>query len=248
MMANRNAKVACAVVVVAGLAGIASADLTTEVFILHAQVGGQSGSFMASQDDGYFDGDGNFFWTLDSEIQIQGDNGDILATLSGASVIVMQDPVISMNFNVQAANQNTIFTVNSGLLSFATIANPIGAASAGVTVTDFNGNGATLSPDGSSIYASRYNGNFPSGTPFADLLSDPISAGAFQTNAASDEYPGGGNYVSIGTAVSSMSAAWTFTLSPLDVASGTSTYVIIPTPAGASLLGLAGLAAIRRRR
>ncbi|MCC7390133.1 MAG: hypothetical protein IT431_15340 [Phycisphaerales bacterium] len=247
-MSKLNTGLVCAVVAIAGLAGGASADLTNEVFVLSAQVGGQNGSFMATLEDGYFDNDGNFFWTLDSEIEIQGDNGDVLATLSGASLIVMQDPVISMNFNVQAANQNTIFSVHSGLLSFAQIASPIGAASAGVTVTDINGNGATLSPDGSSIYASQYNGNYPNGTPFADLLNSAVSAGAFQTGSASDEYPGGGNFVSIGVPVDSMSAAWTFTLSPYDVASGTSTFVVIPNPAGASLLGLAGLAACRRRR
>lgn len=39
------------------------------------------------------------------------------------------------------------------------------------------------------MYASQYNGNFPNGTPFADLLNNAVSAGAFQTGSASDEYP-----------------------------------------------------------
>ncbi len=246
---NRNAIRACAIALVVGLGvSAANADLSTDVFTLHATVGGESGSFLASIDDGYFDDQGNFYWTLEAAVDIYSDNGVMLATLSTASLIVIADPIISMNFNVQASSQNTIFSVTSGLLSFPEISSPIGTASAGVTVTDLNGDGATLSPDGGSIYSSQYNGDWPNGTPFADLLANPVSAGANQTNADSDEYPGGGGFVSIGEPVQSMSAAWTFTLSAFDVASGTSTFFIVPTPAGLGLLGVAGLVAIRRRR
>lgn len=238
-----------AVGVVVGLAAsVASADLTPEVFRISASANGMDGSFTVYQDDGYFDDNGNFFWWLDETVEITGDNGELLATLSRASVTVFADPVINMNFNVQASNQNTIFSVESGLLSFPEIQGAMGAASAGVTVTDVNGNGATLSPDGPSMYLAHYNGEIPNGTLFTPLLTNPLSAGAFQSNATSEEYPGGGNYAAIGDPVVSMSAAWTFTLTALDLASGTSTFVIILSPAGAVLLGLAGLAASRRRR
>ena len=248
-MTNRNAMRACAIALVAGLGvSAANADLSTDVFTLNANVGGEHGSFIASVDDGYFDNDGNFYWTLEAAVDIYSDNGMMLATLSTASLIVIADPIISMNFNVQATNQNTIFTVTSGLLSFSEISNPLGAASAGVSVTDINGDGATLTPDGSSIYASRYNGDYPNGTPFADLLADPITAGAFQSGTDDDDYPGGGSFANIGVPVDSMSAAWTFTLSAFDVASGTSTFTIVPTPAGLGLLGVAGLGVLRRRR
>ncbi len=248
-MKNRNAVKACAIALVAGLGvSVAHADLSTDVFTLNATVDGQSGSFVALIDDGYFDDQGNFYWTLEAAVDIYSDNGLMLATLSNASLIVIADPIISMNFNVQASNQNTIFSVTSGLLSFPEISSPIGRASAGVTVTDLNGDGATLSPDGGYMYASQYNGDYPNGTPFADLLSSPVTAGAFQSGSGSDEYPGGGNFANIGEPIVSMSAAWTFTLSAFDVASGTSTFVVVPTPAGFGLLGMAGLVVLRRRR
>ncbi len=239
---------ACVVVLMAGAASVASADITPEVFSLQAEVGGNTGSFVVTMDDGYFDDQGNFFWSLDGDVNIYDDNGDMLATLSNASVSIFADPVISMNFNVQATNQNTIFTVDSGLLSFATINGALGAASAGVTVTDTTGDGATLTPEGGTMYSSQYNGLFPNGTPFADLINAPLTAGAFSTSDTSDAYPGGGGFVNIGDPVDSMSAAWHFTLSPLDVASGTSTFTVVPTPASIGLLGLGGLVALRRRR
>ncbi|HZW09425.1 MAG TPA: hypothetical protein VFF69_05930 [Phycisphaerales bacterium] len=229
-------------------AAVASADLTDEIFTLQAAVGDASGTFVVSQDDGWFDNDGNFFWRMNEDVQITSDDGRVLATLSRASVNIFADPVINMNFNVQAANQNTVFTVSSGLLSFPTINGAVGAASAGVTVTDVNGDGATLAPDGSEIYRAHYNGQIPGGTLFTTLLESPVSAGAFQSASATDEYPGGGNFVAIGDPVTSMSARWSFTVSAFDMASGSSTFIVVPAPAGAAVLGLAGLAIARRRR
>jgi MYXO-CTERM domain-containing protein len=185
---------------------------------------------------------------MHGDVDITSDDGRVLATLSRASVNIFADPVINMNFNVQAANQNTIFTVTSGLLSFPTINGAIGAASAGVTVTDVNGDGGTLAPDGADMYRAHYNGQIPGGTLFTTLLGGPVSAGAFQSGSATDEFPGGGNFVGIGDPVTSMSAQWSFTVSAFDLASGSSTFIVVPTPAGAALLGVAGLVIGRRRR
>jgi hypothetical protein len=230
------------------LASVASADLTNEVFTIHAYVDGQSGMFQVTQDDGTFDEFGNFYWSQQGEIDILSDGGNVLATLSNASVTILADPVINLNFNVLAGNTDTVFSIHSGLLSFPEISDAIGTASAGVTVTDVNGNGASIAPDGSSMYVSHYNGEFPAGTLFAELLPDTLTAGAFQTSHASDEYPDGGGFVDIGDPVVSMSAAWRFTVSAFDMASGTSTFTVIPAPAGLAVLGIAGLAAARRRR
>lgn len=234
---------------VVGLAAsVASADLTPDVFTLHATVNGQTGSFEVTSDDGVFDRFGNFHWALEDDVNILSDGGEIIATLTNASVTVLADPVINLNFAVQAASSDTTFTITSGLLSFPEIDGAIGAASAGVTVTDIDGNGASISPFGSSMYHAHYNGDWPAGTLFADLLGSAVSAGAFQTGSGDEDYPGGGGFVGVGDDIVSMSAAWTFTLSAMDLASGSSTFVIIPAPAGVAVLGIAGLVAARRRR
>ncbi|MCL4741811.1 MAG: PEP-CTERM sorting domain-containing protein [Phycisphaerales bacterium] len=230
------------------LCGVSRADISYEVFTLVATVGGESGSFVATTDMGTWDDQGNFFWNLDAPIDIKTQSGDVLATLGTASVTFIADPVIHLNFNVQANNQNTVFSVGSGLLSFPTLFNAKGAASAAVSITDVNGNGVTFTPDAAGAHLSHYNGEVPGGTPFASLLNSGFSAGAFATDTASDEFPGGGGYAPIGVGVDDMSARWSFTLTAFDLASGTSVYTIIPAPGSLALLGLGGLVASRRRR
>jgi len=231
-----------------GCCGMAQADISYEVFVLTATVGGETGSFVATTDMGSWDDQGNFFWNLDSPIDITSKTGEVLATLGTASVTFIADPVIHLNFNVQANNQNTAFSVGSGLLSFPTINNAKGAASAAVSITDVNGNGVTFTPDAAGAHLSHYNGEVPGGTPFASLLNSGFSAGAFATDTASDEFPGGGGLAPIGVGVFDMSARWSFTLTAFDLASGTSVYTIIPAPGPLVLLGIGALAASRRRR
>jgi hypothetical protein len=54
------------------------------------------------------------------------------------------------------------------------------------------------------------------------------------------------NYRAVGSAVSDMSAEIKFSLTGFDLASGTTTYEIIPEPAAALLL-VAGMLGLRRR-
>ncbi|MCW5777277.1 MAG: PEP-CTERM sorting domain-containing protein [Phycisphaeraceae bacterium] len=241
-----NATIAASVGLLA--AGHASADISHEVFVLTAKVGNEIGHFVATSDMGTWDADGNFHWGLDHAVDIYSQGGSLLATLGTASVTFIADPVIMLNFNVQANQQNTLFSVGSGLLNFPMINSPVGAASAAVTITDVNGNGATFTPDAAGAHLSHYNGEVPNGTQFASLLTSGFSVGAFSSDTRSDEYPGGGQYAPIGVGVFDMSSRWSFTLSAFDLASGTSVYVIIPAPGSLGLLGLGGLLAIRRRR
>ncbi|HRQ71425.1 MAG TPA: PEP-CTERM sorting domain-containing protein [Phycisphaerales bacterium] len=248
MTRNRLGGTVGGVVAILSACGVANADISYEVFTLVATVGGESGSFVATTDMGTWDDQGNFYWNLDNPIDIKTKDGSVLATLGTASVTFIADPVIHLNFNVQANNQNTAFSVGSGLLSFPTISNAVGAASAAVSITDVNGNGVTFTPDAAGAHLSHYNGEVPGGTQFASLLNSGFSAGAFATDTASDEFPGGGGFAPIGVGVFDMSARWSFTLTAFDLASGTSVYTIVPAPGSLALLGLGGLAAIRRRR
>ena len=248
MTRNRFGGMVGGAVALVALCGVARADISYEVFTLVATVGGESGAFVATSDMGSWDDKGNFHWTLDAPIDIRTQSGEVLATLGTASVTFIADPVIHLNFNVQANNQNTMFSVGSGLLSFPTISGAQGAASAAVSITDVNGNGVTFTPDAAGGYLSHYNGEVPNGTQFASLLNQGFSAGAFGSNAVSDEFPGGGQYALIGGNVADMSARWSFTLTAFDLASGTSVDTIIPAPGSLALLGLGGLVASRRRR
>ena len=139
--------------------------------------------------------------------------------------------------------QNTVFTVDSAVLGFAPLANAVGRATAAVSVTDLNGDGASFTPTGTGAYGSYYNGG---GTLFQELLPGAVVAAANSTATASDVFPAVG-YQSIGTTLTDIQSDWNFTLSAGDLASGTSEFEVIPAPASA-VLGLAALAGLRRRR
>lgn len=245
-------KKVCALALVAGFGvSVASADITEEVLTLRAtNADGKIGAIEINLADGWFDSDGTYHWQQGDPMDVAADDGTYLGTLSDSAITIFEDPIISLNFNVQASNQNTIFQIDSGILSFAQIVNPVGAASAGVTVTDVNGDGATLSVEGgaNSMYLASFDQGLGSAGDFASLLTNTVTAGAFQSASASDEFPGNGGMIPLGQPIENMLAEWKFTVSPFDLASGTSTFVVVPAPVGLGLLGVAGLAAIRRRR
>jgi len=143
------------------------------------------------------------------------------------------EPVVALDFVVIAGSAETTFTITSAVLNFLPI-NAEGTANAGMTVTDQNGDGATLT----GLYAGKaYEATYNGGTLFADLVP-PGDVPPWQA---------------MGT-VSSMQASFKFTLSAYDAASATSTYTTrkVPEPSSlvtllASITGLAGFAYRRRR-
>ncbi len=169
------------------------------------------------------------------------------------SVTYVQDPVINLNFSVQAGGNPTTFHIASALLTFPTIANAQGAASAAISVTDSLGDGATLTGIGATggAYLAQYNGfagaNPPAGTTFAEL-HPLITVAPFGTATASADVPMGGGFAPIAAPVSDMSALVSFELTPFDLASGTSVYTIIPEPASLALVVLCGGLVVGHRR
>ena len=214
----------------------------SEAFRVDAFSDAGAGSFAVSWDDGTWEGT---TWTYELTSSVDLGAGMI----EDATIVVSHSQrsggqTVSLNFNVAAGGANTVFDISSGLAGVG-YATAFGRASAAVSVTDTTGNGATLSPDGGSMYTAFYNG--APGSSFAGLLGSNVSAGAFSTMTASGEFPGGGGYAAIGGAVADISAQWTFAVSALDLAAGTSVFTVVPAPGSVALLGLAGLA-IRRRR
>ncbi len=147
---------------------------------------------------------------------------------------------VNLGFNVAAGFLNTSFTIDATDVSFAPLDTVTGAASASVSLTSTNiGTGATLSPDGLGVYNASYN----AGTSFADLFQSNLTAASLTTETYDADFAG-----PIAGSVDTIDAAWAFTLSAFDLASGTSTFTVVPAPASAALLGLGGLVAVRRRR
>lgn len=246
-MSKAKDRVVGAAAALALCAGIANAGLSSIVLDITAQVGGQVAHFSVPQSAGVWSGQ-TFSWSLTQPVSIMTSTGASLGVLTDASVFVVEDPVVAINFNIASTAQNTSFTITSPVLSFPAMSGAVGAASAAVSVTDLLGDGATLTPSGAGAYLAQYNGALPGGTNFATLVNAPVVAAPFSTTTISQEFPGGGNYAPIGGSIADISAQWQFTISPDDLASGTGVFTVIPAPASLALVGLAGLVAGRRRR
>jgi hypothetical protein len=239
-------------VAVFAIGSTAKADISDIVLRIEASNSLGTAVFEGHLSDGTFYEGGEYIWELRSPTTLFSDSGQMIASISSARVRCVDDPVVQLNFSVTAGSIMTNFTITSPNLAFGTISQAEGRASAGVTTTDNDGDGASMTPSGQpGLYTSRYNGQFPGpGTPFADLLPNAVIAGAFDSSSANDSFPGGGAFSPIVPPVSDMQSRYRFALSANDDASGTSTYEIrpVPAPGAIALMGLGGLLAGRRRR
>lgn len=168
--------------------------------------------------------------------------GDV-ATLDQAFLTIAGDPQIAMGFALTAGAADTTVTITSAVLSFDPLVNPDGAASAGVTLTEAGGYPPAslvgLAGDLGSAYAAYY--NVPPGTVFAEFVP------ALYTSTTTSGSGNTGGWVLISDTASSMQAQYSFTLSAMDLASGTSNFLIVPEPAALALLAAGALALLRRR-
>lgn len=169
------------------------------------------------------------------------------AWILGLELIVDADPVVTLNFNVQAGAMPTNFSIVSPLLSFPQINSAFGTMTAAITATDTDGNGATASGLFSNrFYEGRYNSL--SWTSFGNLVYGPVVAPPYGSTTASETKP---PWVAMGS-VYDMQSEFRFSVTAYDSVSGTSNFVVIPEPAGvmsllAGALGLGGLVRLRRR-
>lgn len=199
--------------------------------------------------------DGTFNWDLDHDVQIMDATGaNLLATLNmdGTSMNIVADPVLGLNFNVTAGGAPASFTISSPLLSFPGINNPDAKASAGITVTDLNGDGSFVDGNtfagGLKSFRADYNGFVPGGTLFSNLVDDTSDPAPFSTSANTEAFPAVG-FSTIPGFVTSMSTQFKFDLGTGDNAAGTSVFVVVPEPSTVLLLagGIMGIFARRRR-
>lgn len=158
-----------------------------------------------------------------------------------------QDPALSVNFVCRGGALTTTFSFFNYLDT--NLGQAEAQATASVTATDRNLNGATLVGlfPGAKVYQARYN----SGVNFAYL----VDGGTAPVNLSySDNEDTGASFAPLYTTLTRMEAEYKFTISARDGASGTSNFQtigVVPEPS--SLLVLAAgiapiLGVIRRRR
>ena len=174
-----------------------------------------------------------------------------LGAIERLDVALLADPLVDLNFNVRAGAYGSNFTITSAIVMFDPRYDPWAYATTGVTVTDRNFNGATLTGlfDGGAAYHAMYNSP---AVIWAGLLTSPIVVAPGQgTNVGNDRRPAVDTEQILGT-IDQISSQFKFSLSASDAASGTSTFEVgaIPEPATLSLLVLGGAVTglVRRRR
>ena len=168
-------------------------------------------------------------WELDGPVSIYGGSGGnhLLATIDSLSVALDGDPAVTLNFAVTAGASATFISVTSSTVVFAPIENAEAFATAALSLTDGNGNGATANGvfPGNKAYQARFNG----GTVFADLIS-PVAAGPGSSSLGTERVPLTGTDVIPGF-ITSIQSQFSFVLSARDSASGTSRFQVdIPPP------------------
>jgi hypothetical protein len=135
------------------------------------------------------------------------------------------------DFSVQAGSEDTDFYIPSGLLEIdPPLTNPVGWVNVTYTLTDTNGDGATLTgfgPEG-GVFLAQYNGwagdpfGGPQGTTFAECIFS-MEAGPYETVTATCDVPP----TLIADSVYDMSWLGSFELSANDIVSGAGVYAII---------------------
>lgn len=241
--------------VLIALAGLAAAASVAQAgFIVRVTVsnGIESRSWEAVQGGVVDDGRGSFEWSAGD---LEGD-GEVLHTFSDGSRVhglafhLDADPIVTNNFNVSAGSSNSTFTITSAIVNHPSFPSGEGRAEAVIGITNVPppfGPPGTASftglHDSGSAFRAFYNGSsiFAPG----DLLTGGSTVGS-QVFFAESSAPL--TYLPLGGIATSIQSEFKFSLSPLDRASGTSIFEVIPAPSSAGLLLMAGLAIGRRRR
>ena len=215
---------------------------------IQVQSGAQTGNWSTSW---AYTGD-TFEWQLPAPLTIYDENEAPLATIDYLSMSGDKDPFVTLGFAVAAGAAPTAFTITSATIGFAPIVSGLAFASAAVTLTDGSPliDGATMTGafPGAHIYQAQYNGI--TGV-FADLVPSLVAPPGGVSFSGVDRLPAVGR-IPIPGAVVDIESQFKFTLSPFDLASGTSRFdIIVPEPSSVvlALVGAVGLAwQVRRRR
>lgn len=226
--------------VLAAWAGIASADITPVFFHIDATNASGTASFdVMTADVAHDTTTGTYSWSTGPVALTS--NGTTIATLTSAFVTIIGDPVIGISFSAVAGSSDTTFNITTGTLSFDELASATAVASAGITVTETDGNTAAVTGAGSggNSYIAQYNGP----TVFTSLISSVTSSDPFGSSTVS----GITGPLAL-SAVGDITASYSFTVSANDQASSTSAYNVVPEPTSLLLLACGACGFLARKR
>jgi hypothetical protein len=230
------------------LVGHATASIVGDPISVTVQNGDGVGTFSVTLAECTYDAPSQQWYYIQQGARtVFSNDGRPLASFSGLTMFMQNDPAISLGFALQGGSTPTLVTISSALLTFGTMTNPTAHSSAAMTITDTSADGTGVTMHGNTIgpfaYQANYNGLVPAGSLYSlhcpDFASIP---------PGSSDSENGNNNAGIAGNVSSMSASWSFVITPFDSVSGTSNFSIVPTPGVLALLGIGGLAVARRRR
>lgn len=226
---------------IAALAATAQAGITDPVLDITATSSLGTATFRIQEHMGTWSGD---TWTLlagEAIELVDPTSGQRVGTVRDLYVEFIEDPQVTVNFTAVSGPVPTNFSFSSGVLSFSNIDNSLALATAGVTVTDNDSDGATFTGlYGGDGYQAMYNDSV-----IFDTLLGSYVVPADDSSTKNERSPGAGSTM-IGTTFN-MKADWNFTLSANDQVGGTSLFKIVPAPGSIALFGIAGLVARRRR-
>ncbi len=240
-------RVALVALAVAVLGTRASAALIGQNFVqvTATSADGNQGSWaLPIPANWHFPASGEWKWNLKTPVTITDlDTGAPMATLNTMSLDFVDDPAVEVNFQVTSTNAATHFQISSATNSFAPITNGAAFATAAVTITDNDSNGATLA---GTIAGNAYRATVNNATDFTHLIA-PVTALQDSSGVGIGRFPAAGRQTIAGP-ISSISASFEFDLGAMDSASGTSRFDVTPEPASLSVLALGALVMVRRRR
>ncbi len=179
-------------------------------------------------------------WTRSTPLQIVNVSGQTIATFNSVNFRILRGSRIDLNLTCRSGAADTVFALNSGLLSFTLIPSSTaeGSASVAASVTDQDHDGATLAgvgAPGTGVYQALLNqDSYGDGRAvFARLLgSIVVGAGGIGSGSQSDPASG---YRAVGMAVSEMAVSLVFSLTADDSAGVNSSFSIRPVPGDVSL-------------
>lgn len=214
------------------------------VLRVSAASGDLHGEVLIPESQGSWVGD-TWEYVLPHPMIIESGEGLILGRIHHLMIVASSAPQVSLNFLVVAGNSDTAFFIESDTMMFDPIPDAMGRASAGITVTDLNGDGVVLTGGfggGTRSYRSTVN-PLGAATVFADLV-DNAALGSGGSITRHGVFPSPvGSFSSLSDAgaslnnVDSMKSAFSFVLSANDVAGGTSVFALtVPEPA--TIVGL----------